>query len=66
MSAQEIIDAAWEERATLSPGKVPRSLRQAVEEAIAALDAGRLRVPQIDQNSTLRPAIVECDLAQGQ
>ena len=46
MSAKEIIDAAWEERAGLSPGKAPGSVREAVEEAIAALDAGRLRVAE--------------------
>ncbi|TMG81039.1 MAG: 2,3,4,5-tetrahydropyridine-2,6-dicarboxylate N-succinyltransferase, partial [Betaproteobacteria bacterium] len=46
MSAKDVIDAAWDERAGLSPGKAPGSVREAVEEAIAALDAGRLRVAE--------------------
>ena len=43
MSAQTIIEEAWEGRATLKPTK---ALRKAVEEAIAGLDAGRLRVAE--------------------
>jgi 2,3,4,5-tetrahydropyridine-2-carboxylate N-succinyltransferase len=43
MSAQTIIEEAWEGRATLKPSK---ALREAVEEAIAGLDAGRLRVAE--------------------
>ena len=46
MSAKDIIEAAWNERAAISPGKAPRGLREAVEEAIAGLDAGRLRVAE--------------------
>ena len=46
MSAKEIIEAAWEGRATLSPANAPRELRAAVEEVIAGLDAGRLRVAE--------------------
>ncbi|HUK04703.1 MAG TPA: 2,3,4,5-tetrahydropyridine-2,6-dicarboxylate N-succinyltransferase [Burkholderiales bacterium] len=42
----EIIDAAWENRASLSPAGAPKELRQAVEEVIAGLDAGRLRVAE--------------------
>ena len=46
MSARETIEAAWEQRAALSPASAPRALREAVEEAIAGLDAGRLRVAE--------------------
>ena len=42
--AKEIIEQAWEERAQLSASNAPRALRDAVEEVIAGLDAGRLRV----------------------
>ena len=41
-----IIDEAWENRASISPGSAPRALREAVEEVIAGLDAGRLRVAE--------------------
>jgi 2,3,4,5-tetrahydropyridine-2-carboxylate N-succinyltransferase len=44
--AQGIIEQAWEERADLAPGKAPRALLEAVEFALAGLDAGRLRVAQ--------------------
>jgi 2,3,4,5-tetrahydropyridine-2-carboxylate N-succinyltransferase len=40
------IEAAWEDRAALTPASAPRALRQAVEEALAGLDAGRLRVAE--------------------
>jgi 2,3,4,5-tetrahydropyridine-2-carboxylate N-succinyltransferase len=43
MNAKEVIEAAWEERATLKPTK---ALRDAVEEAIAGLDSGKLRVAE--------------------
>jgi 2,3,4,5-tetrahydropyridine-2,6-dicarboxylate N-succinyltransferase len=43
---QPTIDAAWERRATLSPAAVPRDVRDAVEEALAALDSGSLRVAE--------------------
>jgi 2,3,4,5-tetrahydropyridine-2-carboxylate N-succinyltransferase len=43
MSAREVIEAAWEERASLKP---TRELRGAVEAAIAGLDAGKLRVAE--------------------
>jgi 2,3,4,5-tetrahydropyridine-2-carboxylate N-succinyltransferase len=42
----ETIDAAWERRADLSPAAAPRELRDAVEHAIAELDAGRVRVAE--------------------
>jgi 2,3,4,5-tetrahydropyridine-2-carboxylate N-succinyltransferase len=43
---RQIIEQAWENRAVLNPGNAPRALRDAVEEAIAGLDAGRLRVAE--------------------
>jgi len=46
MKARDIIEQAWQDRAKLSPGNAPRTLREAVEEAIAGLDAGRLRVAE--------------------
>ena len=46
MNARETIDHAWENRASLTPAGAPRELRQAVEEALAGLDSGRLRVAE--------------------
>src|SRR5258708_33643725 len=46
VSAQDTIEAAWEGRASLSPANAPQVLRQAIEEAIAGLDAGKLRVAE--------------------
>ena len=43
---QATIDAAWERRAEISPQSAPAELRDAVETAIAELDAGRLRVAE--------------------
>jgi 2,3,4,5-tetrahydropyridine-2-carboxylate N-succinyltransferase len=43
---RKIIEEAWEQRSTLGPASAPRELRQAVEEVIAGLDAGRLRVAE--------------------
>ena len=43
MSAKDLVEAAWESRAELQPTK---ALRDAVEEAIAGLDAGKLRVAE--------------------
>jgi 2,3,4,5-tetrahydropyridine-2-carboxylate N-succinyltransferase len=43
---RQIIEQAWENRAALNPANAPRALREAVEEAIAGLDAGRLRVAE--------------------
>jgi len=42
----KIIEEAWENRTALGPGKAPKALRRAVEEVIAGLDAGRLRVAE--------------------
>ena len=41
---QSIIDAAWENRANLSPKSAPKDVTQAVEEVIAGLNSGALRV----------------------
>ena len=46
MTLQATIEAAWERRAELSPAAAPAELREAVETAIAELDAGRLRVAE--------------------
>ncbi|MFZ5485848.1 MAG: 2,3,4,5-tetrahydropyridine-2,6-dicarboxylate N-succinyltransferase [Pseudomonadota bacterium] len=41
---QATIDAAWDNRANLSPTSAPQEVQDAVEHVIAELDAGRLRV----------------------
>ena len=41
---QQIIDAAWEDRANISPQSSSAQVRAAVEQVIHELDAGRLRV----------------------
>jgi 2,3,4,5-tetrahydropyridine-2-carboxylate N-succinyltransferase len=43
---KDVIEEAWENRAALTPGNAPRVLREAVEDALAGLDAGRLRVAE--------------------
>jgi 2,3,4,5-tetrahydropyridine-2-carboxylate N-succinyltransferase len=43
MSTQKVVDEAWEGRASLKPTP---ALRDAVEEVIAGLDAGKLRVAE--------------------
>ena len=43
---QQIIEEAWEARATISPSGAPDSLKDAVESAIADLDRGALRVAE--------------------
>ncbi|HVO89856.1 MAG TPA: 2,3,4,5-tetrahydropyridine-2,6-dicarboxylate N-succinyltransferase [Casimicrobiaceae bacterium] len=40
------IDAAWEQRSTLTPASAPSQVREAVEHVIAQLDAGALRVAE--------------------
>jgi len=42
----QTIDAAWEKRADLSPATASPDVRDAVEHAIAELDAGRVRVAE--------------------
>lgn len=41
---QSIIDAAWEDRASLSSSSAPAEILDAVEHVIAQLDAGQMRV----------------------
>ena len=43
---QTIIDAAWEDRASLNPASAPAPLRDAVEAVIGQLDKGTLRVAE--------------------
>ncbi|MBC7803573.1 MAG: 2,3,4,5-tetrahydropyridine-2,6-dicarboxylate N-succinyltransferase, partial [Candidatus Parcubacteria bacterium] len=43
---KNIIEEAWENRSALSPASASRPLREAVEEVIAGLDAGKLRVAE--------------------
>ena len=41
-----IIEEAWENRTSLGPANAPKNLRDAVEEVIAGLDSGKLRVAE--------------------
>ncbi|HQC85948.1 MAG TPA: 2,3,4,5-tetrahydropyridine-2,6-dicarboxylate N-succinyltransferase, partial [Rhodoferax sp.] len=41
---QQIIEAAWEDRANISVASAPAEVRDAVEHVLNELDAGRLRV----------------------
>ncbi len=43
---QELIEAAWERRAELSPATADRRLREAVDTALGKLDRGELRVAE--------------------
>jgi len=43
---KKLIEDAWESRSSLNAGNAPRALREAVNEVIAGLDAGRLRVAE--------------------
>jgi len=43
---KDTIEKAWEERTSLNPANAPRALRQAVDEVIAGLDCGNLRVAE--------------------
>jgi 2,3,4,5-tetrahydropyridine-2,6-dicarboxylate N-succinyltransferase len=43
---KDTIEKAWEQRASITPGNAPAALRDAVEEVIAGLDSGRLRVAE--------------------
>ena len=43
---KNVIEDAWENRASISPSSAPKALRDAVEEVIAGLDAGKLRVAE--------------------
>src|SRR5688572_23593731 len=42
----KIIEEAWENRIAFNPANAPKELRGAVEEVIAGLDSGRLRVAE--------------------
>jgi 2,3,4,5-tetrahydropyridine-2,6-dicarboxylate N-succinyltransferase len=44
--ARKTIEEAWENRSALGPASAPKDVRAAVEEALAGLDAGRLRVAE--------------------
>jgi 2,3,4,5-tetrahydropyridine-2-carboxylate N-succinyltransferase len=46
MNTKDTIEQAWEQRASINPGNASRQLRDAVEDVIAGLDAGRLRVAE--------------------
>jgi len=41
-----IIEEAWENRTSLGPANAPKPLREAIEEVIAGLDSGKLRVAE--------------------
>jgi 2,3,4,5-tetrahydropyridine-2-carboxylate N-succinyltransferase len=43
---QQILDQAWEDRATISPKSASSEVREAVAHVLGALDAGTLRVAQ--------------------
>ena len=43
---QTVIEAAWERRTELGPSRADAELRNAVEECLAGLDAGRFRVAE--------------------
>ena len=45
-SAQSIVDLAWEGRAALNPTNAGPQIREAVEQTIADLNAGRIRVAE--------------------
>jgi 2,3,4,5-tetrahydropyridine-2-carboxylate N-succinyltransferase len=46
MTHQETIDQAWEQRAQWNIASAPPALREAVDQTLAQLDAGRLRVAE--------------------
>jgi 2,3,4,5-tetrahydropyridine-2-carboxylate N-succinyltransferase len=48
---QTLIDAAWEDRASLSPKNAPADIRDAVAAALASLDNGSARVAQPDASA---------------
>ena len=47
-SLQRIIDDAWERRTTLTASEIDATLRPAIEQVIASLEAGALRVAEPD------------------
>jgi 2,3,4,5-tetrahydropyridine-2-carboxylate N-succinyltransferase len=48
MDMRALVEAAFEDRASLAPGKVPAALRAALDECLEALGAGRARVAEPD------------------
>ena len=44
---RQVIDAAWEERATFTPSTAKAEVREAVEKTITLLDTGKLRIVAI-------------------
>src|SRR5687767_11871616 len=46
MTTQTTIEAAWEKRADITPQTATPDLKRAVEEVIAQLDSGKLRVAE--------------------
>ena len=45
-NARKVIEQAWETRAQLNPSSTPKPLRETVNEVLAGLDSGRLRVAE--------------------
>ncbi len=43
---KNVIEEAWENRTAIGPANAPKNLRAAVDEVIAGLDAGKLRVAE--------------------
>ena len=43
---KSVIEEAWENRTSLGPANAPKALREAIEEVIAGLDSGKLRVAE--------------------
>ena len=43
---QNIIDQAWEDRASLSPSSAPKEVREAVATVLAGLNDGSIRVAE--------------------
>ncbi len=43
---QKLIEEAWEDRATITPGKAPAKVGEAVESVLSQLDQGKLRVAE--------------------
>ena len=46
MNLETVINDAYEQRATISPASAPSEVRAAVEQTIAQLDSGTLRVAE--------------------
>ena len=43
---KDIIEQAWEDRASINPGNAPQKLRKAVKQVVDGLDSGALRVAE--------------------